>query len=286
MGLSEQWFTERYAEFGTGFSLQIRACLHEERTPICHIAIYDTTHFGKLMAIDNVIMLTSRDNFLYHEMLSHPALFSHPHPLDIVIIGGGDGGTLKEVLKHPIRTVKQIEIEKRVTELAQEYFPELWPYPDDPRATLFFTDGIRWMAQAPAQSADIIIVDSTDPIGPAEGLFNETFYRACHRVLREDGLLVHQSESPLIHQSLLCAIRRAMKAAGFPTLLTLPFPQIVYPSGWWSATLAAKTPRAFQVRQDHALYQTLNTQYYHFAWHEAALTPLPMLATLFEREGV
>lgn len=281
---NNQWFTEPYPDLGTAFSLQIKARIHTEKTPICTISIYETTHFGNLMTIDDVIMVSTLDNFFYHEMLSHPALFSHTNPQDIAIIGGGDCGTLKEVLKHPVRSVIQIEIEEKVTRLAEVYFPELCTSNHDPRATLLFTDGIRWIEEAPDASLDIIIVDSTDPIGPAEGLFNEAFYRQCFRVLRNDGILVHQSESPLIHQPLLCDIRKAMKAADFKQLLTIPFPQTVYPSGWWSATLAKKT-QGFEIREDKALLKTLGTQYYQFAVHQAALTPLPMLATLFYEQG-
>lgn len=280
-----EWFTESYQDLGTGFSLQIRACLHVEKTPICKIAIFDTTHFGKMMTIDDVIMLTSRDNFFYHEMLVHPALFSHPAPQDVIIIGGGDCGTLKEVLKHPVLSATQIEIEEKVTRLAQEYFPELCTSNNDPRANLIFADGIEWMRNAPDGSADIVIIDSTDPIGPAEGLFNKAFYKECHRVLRAEGILVHQSESPLLHQTILCDIRKAMRAAGFQTLLTLPFPQAVYPSGWHSATLASKANQPFSIRKDLACLNKMDLQYYHFALHEGALTPIPMLAKLFEKEG-
>ena len=285
MTLSDQWFTESYKDFGTGFSMQIRSCLQVEKTPICTVAIYDTTHFGKMMTIDDVIMLTSRDNFFYHEMLTHPALFSHPDPKDVVIIGGGDCGTLKEVLKHPVKSVTQIEIEEKVTRLAEEYFPELCTSNQDPRATLIFADGIKWMQEAPSDSVDIIIVDSTDPVGPAEGLFNRAFYQECFRVLRKDGLLIQQSESPILHQTLLCDIRKAMRSAGFQTLLTLPFPQVVYPSGWHSATLASKQNQDFTIRKDQAILKQCELQYYHFPLHEAALTPIPLLARLFDKEG-
>lgn len=275
------WFTESYNEFGTAFSMQIKAKLHEERTPFQTIGIYETTHFGKMMTIDNIIMLSSRDNFFYHEMMTHPVLFTHPAPQDVVIIGGGDCGTLKEVLKHPVNSVVQIEIDERVTRLAEQHFPELCTANHDPRAKLLFLDGIAWMQQAPDQSVDVIIVDSTDPIGPAEGLFNAAFYKQCFRVLRENGILVHQSESPLLHLHILKAIREAMTSAGFKDLLTIPFPQMVYPSGWHSATMAAKHPILKSFRKDEVLLKRLHTQYYNFAIHEAALTPVPMLERAF-----
>jgi len=279
MSNSHTWFTESYPNFGTGFSLQIKAKLCEEQSPYQKIAVYETTHFGYMMTIDDVIMLSTRDNFLYHEMLSHPILFTHPNPKKVIIIGGGDCGTLKEVLKHPIESVVQIDIDEKVTQLATKYFPELCVSNNDPRATLLFQDGIRYMQEAASASIDVIIVDSTDPIGPGEGLFNQAFYEQCYRVLKEDGLLVQQSESPLIHRELLRDMRAAMRGADFSNLLTITFPQPVYPSGFWSATIAGKKPLP-HFRKDEATFAKLNTQYYHFALHEGALTELPMLKNL------
>lgn len=280
--LDKKWFTEAHPEIGIGFSLQIRAQLHQEKSPFQTIAVLETSHFGNLLTLDDVIMLTSRDNFIYHEMITHPILFTHPNPQEIVIIGGGDCGTLKEVLKHPIQTVQQIEIDERVTRVCEKYFPELCTSNHNPRASLLFIDGIHWMQQAPTHSADVIIVDSTDPMGPAEGLFNQAFYQQCHRVLCEDGLFVQQSESPFVHQSLLMEMRTAMKQGGFTDLLTMTFPQPVYPSGWHSVTLAAKQPVLSQFRRDESLWQRLNTRYYHFAMHQAALAPAPFLQELFK----
>jgi len=266
------WMTEICTEGGSAFSLQITAKLHEEQTPFQQIAVYSSEKFGNLMTIDGLYMLTARDNFIYHEMLSHPVLFTHPAPAKVVIIGGGDCGTLNEVLKHDAVTqVLQIEIDERVTRLAERYFPELCTANRDPRATLLFTDGIQWMQQAEANSVDIIIVDSTDPVGPAEGLFTETFYHDCHRVLGEGGILVQQSESPLYHMDIIKPMRTAMHTAGFDDIQTLFFPQPCYPSGWWSATLAGKQTPCDQFREIDAGNRRFDTRYYNAAIHRAAL---------------
>ena len=128
------------------FSIKVFARLHEEQTEYQHIEIYETEWFGNLMVIDGCIMLTARDNFIYHEMMSHPALYTHPDPRKVVIIGGGDCGTLREVLRHEgVRHALQVEIDERVTRLSEQYFPELCVANDDPRAEFFFGDGIRWM---------------------------------------------------------------------------------------------------------------------------------------------
>jgi spermidine synthase len=242
MSDTNQWFTETSAATGSGFALRVRRKLHEEQSQYQKIEIYETTDWGNLMVIDDCIMLTSRDNFLYHEMMSHPALFTHPDPKRVVIIGGGDCGTLREVLKHDeVEKVTQIDIDERVTRLSEIYFPELCESNGDPRAELLFIDGINWMQEAAAGSVDLIIVDSTDPVGPGEVLFSEAFYKACNNALRPDGLIVQQSESPLLHRELLKRIYSDMGAAGFAAIRTLQFPQPVYPGGWWSATMAAKT---------------------------------------------
>ena len=271
--LDRNWFTERCDQQGAAYSMLLSSeILHSEQSPYQKIDIYNTKNFGHLMVIDGCIMLTAKDNFLYHEMISHPALFSHPEPKSIVIIGGGDCGTLKEVLKHQgVEQVLQVEIDERVTRLAEQYFPELCESNQDPRAEFYFGDGIKWMQEAADNSIDIIIVDSTDPIGPAEGLFNKAFYQQCRRVLGENGLLVQQSESPIFHFELLKAMRNAMTDAGFKQCQTLNFPQPCYPSGWWTATIASCNTNCQQFREQASEQKPFATKYYNKAIHQAAL---------------
>ena len=165
-----EWFTEIVEDEGSAFSLKVTEKLHEEQTPYQLIQVYATTGFGNLMVIDGFVMLTSRENFLYHEMMSHPALFTHPNPRRVCIIGGGDCGTLREVLKHPgVASVVQIDIDEGVTRAAECFFPELTNANRDPRAQLLFADGIRWVQEAPAAGLDLIIVDSTDPVAQRWG---------------------------------------------------------------------------------------------------------------------
>jgi spermidine synthase len=267
------WFTEVCEEGGTALSFQIRAKLHQETSAFQHIEIYSTSHFGNLMVIDGFVMLTARDNFLYHEMMSHPALFTHPDPRKVVIIGGGDCGTLREVLKHRgVQHALQVDIDERVTRLSEQYFPELCESNQDPRAELYFGDGIQWMKDAQAGSVDVIIVDSTDPIGPAEGLFTEAFFTDCHRALSDFGVIVQQSESPLLHyESIIQPMHRAMRSAGFSDTISLPFPQPCYPSGWWSATLAVKQGEIRSFRVADAQAKPFSTRYYNAAVHQSAL---------------
>lgn len=266
-----EWFTEICQECGSAFSFKIRQKLREVQTEFQKIEIFETEKWGNLMAIDGFIMLSGLDNFLYHEMMSHPVLFTHPDPKRVLIIGGGDCGTLREVLKHPdVESCQQVEIDEQVTRLSEQYFPELCSANQDPRAAFHFVDGIKWVRDAGPGSYDIIIIDSTDPIGPAKGLFTEAFYRDCHRTLGEDGLLIQQSESPLLHQRLLKEMHDAMTAAGFNSINTLGFPQPVYPSGWWSATMAGKVADLTRFREDAAARRTFGTRYYNPEIHRAA----------------
>lgn len=266
-----QWFTEKVPGAESAFSLKIKQKLHEEQSEFQHLEIYETETFGNLMVIDGCTMVSTRDNFFYHEMMSHPALYTHPNPKRVWIIGGGDCGTLREVLKHPsVEHAVQIDIDERVTRLAEIYFPELCESNNDPRAELKFIDGIKWVKDAAPDSVDIIIVDSTDPIGPALGLFSEDFYRDCFNCLSKNGMIVQQSESALFNMKLIGEMRNAMSTSGFGHLQTLFFPQCLYPSGWWSATIASKTDLTTFREQDSA-NKPFETVYYNIDIHKASL---------------
>ena len=278
------WFTEQHDYSGSSIGFRVTQRLHSEQSVFQFIEIYDTTDWGKLMVIDGCMMVTTRDNFFYHEMMSHPALFTHANPKRVVIIGGGDCGTLREVLRHQsVESAIQVEIDERVTRLAEKYFPELCESNGDSRAQLLFTDGIKWMAECVPESLDVIIIDSTDPIGPAEGLFNAAFYQSCLKALKSDGIVVQQSESPLAHLPLLKDIRSAMTTAGFASLRTLCFPQPCYPSGWWSATLARKHGNLDMFRENDAAAKSSATQYYNLETHKAALAQPEFLKRAFAK---
>jgi spermidine synthase len=284
MILNADWFTEICKEDGTAFSLKLKEKVHDEQTPYQRIEIFETEAFGTLMTLDGLVMLTDRDNFIYHEMLAHPALFTHPNPRRILIIGGGDCGTLFEVLKHPsVDLAEQVEIDERVTRVSEKFFPELCNSNRDPRASLVFTDGIRWVAESESGHYDVIIIDSTDPVGPAAGLFSEDFYKSCFRALAPQGVVAGQSESPLFHLKLIQSMHQAMHAAGFQDAATLHFPQCSYPSGWWSVTLGCKSAPAHVFREQDVAQKTLLNRYYNLEMHRAALTPPEFLRLALKR---
>jgi spermidine synthase len=274
------WMQERFEPTGSSIGFRITRKLDEVQSPFQKIEIYESTDWGNLMLIDGAMMLTTRDNFLYHEMMSHPALFTHAAPRDVVIIGGGDCGTLREVLRHPgVQSAVQCDIDEQVTRMAEKWFPELCESNGDARAQLLFDDGVAYMANRAPGSVDIVIVDSTDPVGPAEGLFNKAFYESCFRALREGGILVQQSESPLALLDLIKEMRAEMAKAGFAEFALLPFPQPCYPTGWWSCTLARKRGGGdFGFREADARGKDFPTRYYSAGVHRGALEMPPFVA--------
>jgi len=264
-------YTEYSDQEGLGLVLKVVDKLHDEQSPYQRIEVYETTKFGRLLTLDGLVMLTGRDNFIYHEMMTHPALFTHHGPRRVLIIGGGDCGCLLEILKHPgVELAEQVELDERVTRVCEQFFPELCAANNDPRARLHFTDGIEWVARARAGTYDVIIIDSTDPVGQAARLFQAPFYADCHRALTDKGVLAVQSESPLLHQNLIRSIHTEMRQSGFKGTTTLQFAQCTYPSGWWSATLGTRSGNTgFRVQDARA--KTFSTLYYNADIHLGAL---------------
>ncbi len=271
MSLDKTWFTEICEESGTAFSVKIHQKLYSERSEFQHIEVYATEEYGNMMVIDGYIMLTDRDNLIYHEMLAHVPLFIHKDPRQVAIVGGGDCGTLKQVLKHDrVERATLVEIDEQVFQCAKKYFPVLTQAAGDRRATLVHEDGVAWMQQA--SGLDVIIVDSTDPIGPATELFSESFYRSCHQALNPGGILVQQSESPLYHMNIIKPMHQAMQSAGFASTQTAHFFLSSYPSGWWTATLAARDDSVDLLEFDEqaAADKLFDTFYYNAAVHKAS----------------
>lgn len=274
MAQKQSWFIEKFESEGTCFGLRVQEKLHEERSAYQHIEVYQTDTFGRLMVLDGCFMVTERDHFFYHEVMAHGALLRHPNPKRVVIIGGGDCGTLTEVLKHPgVASAVQIELDERVTRVSEQFFPALCARNGDSRATLSFEDGNAWMQRAAPGEIDVIIVDSTDPVGPAAVLFSEAFLSACYRALGPDGILIQQSESPLLHaESIIKPLHHTLSQVGFSQSQTLQFPQPAYPSGWWSATLGFKG--AQREGFDPEVFTQLETQYLNAETYKAT-TALP-----------
>ncbi len=279
-----QWIHELLDSSGSAIGFRVREHLHHEQSDFQTIDVYESTDFGRLMALDGCWMVTQRENFIYHEMLAHPALYSLEAPNHVAIIGGGDCGTLSEVLKHDsVLSAIQIDIDERVTRVSEQFFPELCASNDDPRVSLLFEDGMAWIAGCDEGSQDVILVDSTDPVGLAEELVSETFFRQCHRALSDQGIIGMQSESPLLHVELLKTLRLRLANAGYSDIRHHLFPQPCYPSGWWCITLARKSGQ-FQDTPCRNVNERMECRYYNAAIHQASGVYPTYLRAAFDDE--
>lgn len=267
------WFTEKHTP-NCGLTMKVNSTLYTAKSPYQELTIIDTPEYGKVMLLDGLVMLTERDEFVYHEMLTHPSLYSHPNPEQVLIIGGGDGGTMREVVKHPsVKRAVLVEIDEMVIEASKKYFPAVSSGFSSPKSEVIVTDGIQYVKET-KDRFDVVLIDSTDPVGPAEGLFHIDFYRACYNILNENGILTTQSETPFIN-SFAKVIPHVVR--DFQTL----FPVVklylanipTYPSGLWSFSLGSKKvcpENGFQ--QERFDKDSLQFSYYNANIHRAAFS--------------
>jgi len=245
------WIDEHHK--GVRYGLEGRV-LVEETSPFQRITVIESDRYGKGLLLDGCWMTAERQERHYHESLVHPALCSAASIARVLVIGGGDGGTARECLRHPgVEHLDMVEIDGRVVELSQEHLPSIgggcW---SDPRFHLHVGDGIAWAAEAEDASYDVVLVDGSDPAGPAEGLFNRAFFNHCKRILKQGGVFATQSESPeafrQVHIDTVKLIRELFGHAA-PLYGWVP----MYPSGWWSWTFASTDgPRYLQPQSERA----------------------------------
>ncbi len=252
--------------------LQVRSILYRGRSSFQKIEICDTSRYGKVLLLDDVVQTTGKDEFIYHEMMVHPAMFSHPRPRKVLVIGGGDGGILREALKHPLEKIFLVEIDRKVIACCKRFLPEInCGGFRDPRTEVVVDDGARFL-RATREKFDVVIIDSSDPIGPAETLFTIGFYRDLSRVLTSAGIMVRQCGSSFLQpEELPKNIRMAKKIfpAVRPFLAAVP----TYIGGFFSLLMATRRKK-FKKMIDRELkkkYNRLNlkTRYYHPGMHSA-----------------
>lgn len=273
----ELWFTERQTE-AMALSCLVSRTIHREQSRLQEIAVLETVQYGRMLVLDNMIMVTEADEFIYHEMISHVPLLVHPNPVEVLVVGGGDGGTIREVFKHPeVKKVVLAEIDERVIDASRRFFPTLNTGFSDPRLEIAIGDGWDHVQTHPA-SYDVIIVDSSAPAGPSDKLFEAEFFRMTAESLRPGGIMVAQTESPFVNRSLLKRVFKDIKKAFsfyHPYLSFLP----TYPSGMWSYTIAANTDIPYLCPRS---LPGLTTKYYTPEIHRAAFTLPPFVAELLE----
>lgn len=229
------WFTDKDED--QALSLRFTGeVFFDVQSPFQRVRILESTKYGKMLALDDMVMTTINDEFHYHEMISHPALFTHGNAKNILVIGGGDGGTVREVLRHEgVEKVTMVEIDGEVIKACKEHLPEIAAAFDNPKLDLKVDDGIAYVKNAAPQSFDIIIVDGSDPVGPAEGLFSVEFYTNCFNALKEGGILIAQGESPKFNEKAFAELNHTLqdifgKENAPVSLFYVP----TYPTGMWS----------------------------------------------------
>lgn len=274
------WFQD-CIEFGHGctLSIKIKNALFHTRSPFQEIAILDTEKMGRLLVIDGVTMLTEYDEFAYHEMISHVPLLVHPKPSRVLVIGGGDGGTVREVLKHPdVESVHLCEIDEAVVRACREYLPSLASGLDDSRVAIFYEDGAKFVADRP-NSYEIILVDSTDPVGPGQVLFQEPFYADMKRALTGQGIAVTQCESLYLHRSVIEGVY-AFARELYPKLGYYYTIVPTYPSGMIGFFFCSKKLGPLDGLDESRLARLQGLKYYSPEMHRAAFA-LPRFAREF-----
>ena len=272
----EFWFTEDQSA-NLRIGCRILETIHSEVTPFQKLAVINTAQFGRMLVLDNVIMTTIKDEFVYHEMITHVALNTHAKPKKVLIIGGGDGGAVREVVKHAgVEKVVLVEIDGRVIEVSKKYLPEISCALEYPKVRVIIDDGIKHV-QDHKNTYDVIIIDSTDPIGPAVGLFSAEFYQAVFESLTEDGLFVAQTESPFYNNSLISRIQSDV--SGIYPITRLYLANIpTYPGGLWSFTVGSK--KYDPLKADTSKFPDLQTRYYSPSVHEACFVLPPFVKDL------
>jgi len=262
------WYTEYQTE-NVGLSFKIRETLFVGKSKYQDIAVLDTYEFGRLLVLDGLVMVTERDEFIYHELITHPALFTHNCPKNVLVIGGGDGGSIREIVKHDcIKEAILCEIDPQVVEISKKYLPSISCALEHPKVNIICEDGIKFVSKV-NNYFDIIIVDSTDPIGPAKGLFESSFYSDCFNALKEDGILICQSESPIYHIELIKEINSRLKEVNFPIVRFYYGVVPTYPSGMWSWAFASKKSDPIKdINEERIKNKSFKTKYYCIDIHK------------------
>lgn len=262
----ELWFTEKQTPV-FGITAKIRETLVTEQTDFQDLAMLDTEEFGRMLVLDGMVMTTIKDEFVYHEMVAHPALFTHPNPRHVLVVGGGDGGVIREVIKHPaVEKAVLVEIDGKVIEYSKKYLPEIAGELDNPRVEVLVNDGYMHIIESKNQY-DVIMVDSTEPVGPAAPLFERGFYQGIYEALKEDGMFVAQTDNPWFKADLIRQVHQDVKEI-FPIVRVYGANIPTYPSGLWTFTMGSKTYDPLEV--DVTQIPEIDTQYYTPRLHQAA----------------
>lgn len=263
------WYDETW-EGKTRYGCLVREVLFSDRSEYQKIEILDTVHYGPTLVLDGIFMTSAREEHFYHEMLVQPAMAVAPRIARVLVIGGGDGGTAREILRHPeVEQVTMVEIDALVIEACKKYLPMIGTAWDDPRLEVIVGDGIAYAREADVASYDAIFLDGCDPVGPAAGLFDLGFFRHCLDRLGEHGVLVAQTESPILQRALFTEIIRTLRQA-FPRVDPYFGPAPLYAADQWSWTICSRRVDHLAIDADRVDRIESKMKYYNREIHRAA----------------
>lgn len=263
------WFTEKHTD-DVNFTIKVKKQLYSAKSYYQQIDVLDTYEFGRVLVLDGFIMLTEKDEFIYHEMVTHVPMAVNPDIKNVLVIGAGDGGTIRELTRYDsIEHIDMVEIDGQVIEVCKEYLPQTACKFGDPRLDLHIEDGLKFVRRR-NDEYDLIIVDSTDPFGPGEGLFTKEFYGNCFKALTDKGILINQHESTY-YDSYVDMVKRTHQRIGssFPVTMVYQAHIPTYPSGHWLFGFASKNLHpVYDLQAERWEKFGLNTKYYNTDLHK------------------
>ncbi|MBQ3969067.1 MAG: polyamine aminopropyltransferase [Clostridia bacterium] len=267
----EFWFSENHTP-NVQISIRVDKQLYSGKSEFQRIDVFESPEFGRFLTLDGYMMLTEKDEFIYHEMITHVPMAVHPNVKKVLVIGAGDGGVVRELVRYPdIDVIDMVEIDPLVVEVCKKFLPQTACRFDDPRVTIYYEDGLRYV-RFKENEYDLIIVDSTDPFGPGEGLFTKEFYGNCYKALKDDGILINQHESPFYPED-AAACQRAHKniVETFPIAKVYQAHIPTYPSGHWLFGFASKKYHPLKdLNETRWNMRALSCRYYTTTLHKGA----------------
>ncbi len=278
--MSNLFFQENDPFAPIKYCYKVEEVIYSGKTKYYDLMIFKSPYFGKVLTLDNVVQFTERDEYFYHEMLTHIALHAHPSPNNILIIGGGDGGALREVLKHKVvERVLVVELDGGIIEACKSFFPTLSSGFADSKTHLMEMDGVEFLAET-KEKFDLIIVDCTDPVGPAEPLFTSQFFTNAFSALKADGIFVAQTESLHFHRKFVADVQgRLAKIFNLVDLYTVPI--ATYAGNWWTFSIASKVYNPREVLRKCQV----STRYYSEDVHYQAFLPRSLYQKLMSNKS-
>ena len=273
-------FTEKAPYAPVEYLYDVEEILYKGKSAFQELMVIKNPYYGRMLILDDVVQITERDEFFYHEMLTHVVMHAHPGPKKVIVIGGGDGGVVREVLKH--KTIEKcyfVEIDEEVINVSRKYFPDVSSGVDDPRVEIKIMDGADFVAKRKNADIDAVIIDSTDIIGFARTLFTPKFFTAVKNCLSDQGMFVTHTESLHFHKDMVIEIQEALKKV-FPLVDLYTTPIATYPGNWWAFAVASKGASPREVRNK----AKMKTKYYSGEIHQQSFVPKGFYDKLMKRE--